>query len=57
MGLNGFELKPRNSPAFRPLHHRAAKQTPCWPTKAIFFLAVGEWGEFQFQERMRGAIR
>ena len=44
MGFNGLEQKPKKSPAFRPLCHRAAKQTSCWPTKAIFLLATGELG-------------
>lgn len=42
MGLNGLEQKPKNSPAFRPLCHQAAKQTSCWSMKAIFLLATGE---------------
>lgn len=49
MGLNGLEQKPKNSPAFRPWCHHAAKQTSCQPTKAIFLLAPGEMGgSFQF---------
>lgn len=44
MGLNGLEQKPKNSPAFRPLCHQAAKQTCCRPMKAIFLLATGELG-------------
>lgn len=44
MGLNGLEQKPKNSPAFRPWCHHAAKQTSCQPTKAIFLLAPREMG-------------
>lgn len=40
MVLNGLEQKPKNSPAFSPLCHRARKQTLCRPMKAIFLLAI-----------------